>query len=86
MFEASRESWFVTGCTESPFWDSYDSLNYYLSKAKPTLDLQNAIRDLSLKLIITRKGVSVERFLSGFVPEFLSIIEALVCFRLSIFP
>ena len=39
----------------SAFRDSYDVLNYYLSKESPTPDLHNAIRDFSFKYVIERK-------------------------------
>jgi len=70
----------ITGCTDSAFYDSYDDLNYYLSKANPTPELHNSIREFSFQSLIERKQgpATNKEFLSIFVPKFLSNIESLV--------
>lgn len=66
-----------SGCAVTAFRDSFNSLNYYLSKANPTPDLRSAICDLSLESIIERRGGADKQFSSVFVPGFLSNIESL---------
>ncbi|KIM35380.1 hypothetical protein M413DRAFT_449767 [Hebeloma cylindrosporum] len=66
-----------SGCAVTAFRDSFNSLNYYLSKANPTPDLRSAIYDLSLESIIKRRGGADKQFSSVFVPGFLSNIESL---------
>lgn len=59
------------------------NLNYHLSKANPTPDLRSAIHGLSLEPIFKREGGVDKEFLSVFVPKILSVVESLVCLRLS---